>query len=72
MIADNFWSKRACGTESKALLILKKTENISVLLLRDCIQPWEKDSKAVRQQWLTYSGRIPVACQKLDSAHTGG
>ena len=73
MIADNFWSKRACGTESKVLLISKKTEHISVLLLRDCKQSWEKDSKAVRQhavvdlQW-----RSPVACQKLDSAHTGG
>ena len=72
MIADNFWSKRACGTELKALLISKKTEHISVLLLRDCKQSWEKDSKAVRQQWLTYHGRSPVACQKLDSAHTGG
>ena len=42
---DNFWSKRACGTELKALLI-SKTEHISVLLLRDCKQSWEKDSKA--------------------------
>ena len=43
---DSFWSKRACGTESKALLISKKAEHISVLLLRDCKQSWEKDSKA--------------------------
>ena len=71
-MADNFWSKRACGTESKALLISKNTEHISVLLLRDCKQSWEKDSKAVSQQWLTYHGRSPVACQKLDSTHTGG
>ena len=46
MIVDSFWSKRACGTESKALLISKKAEHISVLLLRDCKQSWEKDSKA--------------------------
>ena len=48
MIADNFWSKRACGTELKALLISKKTEHniISVLLLREYKQSWEKDSKA--------------------------
>ena len=38
--------KRACGTESKALLISKKTGHISFLLLRDCKQSWEKDSKA--------------------------
>ena len=53
-------------------LLISKTEHISVLLLRDCKQSWEKDSKAVRQQWLTYDGRSPVACQKLDRAHTGG
>ena len=48
MIADNFWSKRACGTKLKALLISKKTEHniISVLLLREYKQSWEKDSKA--------------------------
>ena len=60
MIVDNFWSKRACGTKSKALLISKKTEHISVSLLRDCKQSSEKDSKAVRQQWLTYHGEAPL------------
>jgi len=43
---DSFWSKRACRTELKTLLISKKTEHISVLLSRDCKQSWEKDSKA--------------------------
>jgi len=68
---DNFWTKRACGTKLKALLISKTTKHISVLLLRD-YKVMGEGNKAVRQQWLTYHGRSPVACQKLDSALTGG
>ena len=68
MIVDSFWSERARGTESKALLISKKAEHVSVLLSRDCIQLWEKDRKAAVVDLL----REKPHCQKLDSAHTGG
>jgi len=64
LIADNLWNKRARGTESKALLILK-TEYISVLLLRDCEQSWEKDCKAVRQQWFDLPWEKPRCLSEI-------
>ena len=58
LIMDSLWSKGACGTESKALLISIKTEHTSALLGIDVNRHvW----KTVCLWWLIYYEKSPNA-----------